>query len=609
MEGSGQPHTQTLRSWFTDRVVVVGLGLVLAQVVLRVWALAGSWFYADDYRLLLQALGRPLTLTYLLEPFDSQFMPVGRLLAWVASRGEPLDWPLAAALVLLLQLGAGIACLWMLTTLFGTRWEVLLLLAVYLTSVVPLTAFMWWAAALNHVPMQIAFFVAVGAWVRYLRDRRPASLALVLLAVTAGLLAYVKAMLVPLVLAYLALAYFATGGPVRRVREVWRSYWPAVVLGAAAAVAYLVHYVVRVPQPFEEGGERSLTALADAMLGRALATGVVGGPWRWATSDSPNALADPPEVAVRLAWLSVAAVVGYAVFRRVRTGRAWFLLGGYAAAMYVLLATSRGQVFGTEVALQYRYLADGAVVLVLCLGLAFLPLPGAPGSSEPRDAPLLALAVPRPLVAGLVLAVSAGGVLSTVRYVDHWHQDDGRRSYLANLRDGLRDLPNAALADRGVPEQVVPSIIAPYNELSRLVPLTGEEARFPEAGHVLHVVDDEGRLHEADVDPQVGSGAGPDRDCGWRLRGDAVEVPLDTEVYAWDQWLRIGYLSSTDTPIRVLTGDHEVQTEVLQGLDELYVKVQDTFDTVVLDGIDPGATVCITEIEAGPLEPAGGAVG
>src|SRR3546814_2308227 len=83
--------------------------------------LAGSWFYADDYRLIGDARAGGLTLEQLGDPFDSQFMPLGRLIAWVVADSGYVNWPVAAGSILLLQAIASFACLLMLVVLFGDR--------------------------------------------------------------------------------------------------------------------------------------------------------------------------------------------------------------------------------------------------------------------------------------------------------------------------------------------------------------------------------------------------------------------------------------------------------------------------------------------------------
>src|SRR4051812_46820413 len=143
-----------------------------AQLVFRGWALFPSWFYTDDYRLLYDARSRGLSWSYLTAPFDSQFMPVGRLVAWVVASGGTLDWTLAVSLTLLLQGIASLTCLAMLCSLFGARPGVLVLLATYLTTAMTLPATMWWAASLNQLPLQAVLFGGLTVGVRYLRTAR-----------------------------------------------------------------------------------------------------------------------------------------------------------------------------------------------------------------------------------------------------------------------------------------------------------------------------------------------------------------------------------------------------------------------------------------------------
>ena len=601
------PRDAGAREWLQDRIVVVGLVMVLAQTALRGWSQSSSWFFTDDYRLLLEATDEPLTVGYLVEPFDSQFMPFGRLLSWLVAHSEAFDWALAASLVVVLQAAAGVACLWMLTVLFGRRWEVLLLLGVYLTSAIPVPAFMWWAAAVNQVPMQLMAFVAIGFWVQYLRTRRWSPLLLTVGAVLLGLMCYVKMLLVLPVLAFMALAYFVSGGPWSRLRATWDLYRPAVLLGLLTGVGYVAHYLWRVPQPFEDSEGAAVLEVLDAMLGQSLTTGALGGPWRWWETTPPIVLASPPEVTIRLAWVVVVLVVGYSVLRRHNAGRAWLLVSLYASAAFGLLATSRGQLFGVFAGLEYRYLTDVVVVLVLGVGLAFLELPGAPGSSRERAAPLLSVKAPRSVVIGLTAVVAVGGLVSTVRYVGYWHEDNASAEYTDNLVESLSPIELPAVADGLLPEEVMPAYTSPNNELSTFVRLTGQDVAFPSATRQIHFVDETGTLSLGEVDPRVDSGPGPEPDCGWRVTGnDEVRVPLGTTAFPWSGWMRVGYLASGDVPVEVTVGERTVRTEVVHGLNDLFVQVRGIGDSVVFSGLPAGATLCVDRVEVGPLTEATG---
>ena len=393
----------------TQLVVGVALMMVAAQLGFRAWALYSSWFFTDDYRLMLDAHGTPLSWRYAWTSFDSHVMPLGRVLVWLVTEAGPLNWHLTASITLAFQLMASLACLWMLVTLFGARWVVLVPLALYLTSVLTMPALMWWAAGLNQMPFQVSFFCSVTLWVMYLRSRRLRHLFLTLVSVVIGVGFYEKALIVGVVLTFLALGYFASGGLRDRVLHVVRTYWPAVVAGGVLAGGYLYYYLFNVPRPFESSSSGDVVAddIANSMLGTSLPTGLLGGPWRWWNTTPPIVLADPPGWTVHLAWMTLLLVVLYSALRRTRTLRGWALLATYVLCLYAVLTVSRGQIYGGLSGLEYRYLTDAVCAAALVLGLVFAELDGAVESSAPRRGA-------RPHVAGSVLAgggadVAGGG--------------------------------------------------------------------------------------------------------------------------------------------------------------------------------------------------------
>jgi hypothetical protein len=579
--------------------VGTGVAMVVLQLVFRAWALYPSFFYLDDYSLLLEAQDGSFDSGYLLSPWNGHLMPGGRLVAWLVSQAGTLNWGLAATLTLALQAMASLAALWMLVTLAGRRWGVLAPLALYLFTALTMSALMWWTACLNQLAMQLGFFVAVGAWVRYLRDHRFRWALVAYAGVAVGLLFDVKALLIVPVLVFLALGWFCSGSPLARVRTLARRYWLSAVVTAPVLVAYLAYYTTHVSQPFERPQPELVAKLSDSMLGTAFISAAVGGPWQWAPLAPPNAFADPPGWAVHLAWVVVTLVVLYGVLRRERTLRAWMLLVGYLAVLMVLVLVSRGPVFGALIGLEYRYLTDAACVLALSTALAFLPLQGAEQSSRPRDEPLLTRAAPRWTAAVLVAAVAVSGVASSVRQVGYWHRDNPSESYMHTLARDLATYGAVDLVDRPAPEAIYPALFAPDNTVGRLAALVSHRVTFPEASSHLLAVADDGGLRRAAIQLGVASEAGPVENCGWPVRDRGRTIRLQDAAFDFDWWLRIGYLASHESPVVVSAGDSVVETSVSQGIGSLFVHVTGTFEGVRIEGVQPGTTVCVDVIEVG----------
>jgi hypothetical protein len=597
-------------------VLPVAAALVLGQLVLRGWAAAGGYYLLDDFVFIDRAVSLPFDLR-IFDDYNGHLMPGSFTLVTALTAVAPLSWPAVVALGLLQQLAIDVALLRLLVLLFGRRPAVLVPFAVYVTSSITLPAFLWWAAALNQLPMQLAVLLALHAHVQYLRSGELRRALQAVAAVAGGLLFSEKALLALPLLVALTLFWATEGGPVARVRQSLRQHRAAWLLHGALGLAYTAFYALHVSSPIE--GTPTVADVADLAgpaLVRAVLPGLLGGPWAW--EDFPPALgiADPPPV---LQWLSVAVaavVVAVSVLRRRGAGRAWVLLALYVAGTCVLLSASRAQLIGPfALSREYRYFTDVAMVGALCLALAFLPVRDAPvvlrERALPRRSTAVAAAVGRrpalPVAGGalVVLALVAGSVVSTVDYAGRWHANPAR-PFVENARADLAARPGTVLIDGVVPDPVQWNVLGPYALASSLL-AGAPEARFLHDGQsvaAISMLDEQGRVQPAWVPPLSSAVPGPQPDCGWLVADRPVPIPLQFGgVGPWSWVVRVVWLSSTDATGWVAAGDQRVPVLLPAGLHETFVQVSGTVPTVTVELAPPAAPICVPQVEIGSAQP------
>lgn len=584
-------------------VVAVGLGMVLVQVLFRAWMLKDGWFFTDDYLLLSEALTNDLDLAYLLRPENGHLMPATRFVYYLVAHFGWLNWPLAVAIAVLLQLIASLSALWMLVTLFGRRWATLPPLAIYCTTAITAQASLWWVSIVNQTPMQIAMFLAVGCWVQYLRSRSTAWLTGTVLAVLFSLLFFQKGLLILVVLIYLMLAFFTTGGLVARISQSVRQHWQAALAVGTVSLIYLAYYLSVTDgtgQPQSGGWFETFSA----MFLRAFSTGIIGGPNGWSPRPG-GAWADPTALQLFVAWSVILTVVATSIVLRRRAGRAWILLAIYYAALATTITATRSGYFGSDIALAYRLQTDGVAVAILALSLAFMPILG---SKEPNEArcqlPVAWTQRVHLMAAAALVVVCVNGLGNWLWFAKNWNASNGSRSYVTQLREDMVRIGQADLTDQVVPRAVLSQLAAPYNTLSTVAPaILGPGASFPRSTGRLVRVSPGGQMHQAVLAAATKEIGRPQGVCGWRLspgEGRRISMRTPTDPATW--WVRIGYLAAGSGEARVRVGSDVFTVQLRDGLHSAFIQTEQPVSDIHIGGLTSDVEICLDTVEVGTAQ-------
>lgn len=612
------------------KVALGAVVLIVAQGVLRAWIAYRGYFFLDDFAFTGRAARHSLTDLngYLLQSYNSHLMPGAFVEVWILTKIWPLNFAATVTVSVVLQVLVGTAFYRLLREMFGTRPAILVPLAFYLFTPITLPAFVWWAAALNQLPQQLAMITALWCQTRYLRTGRVRVGVYGAVATAGGLLFSEKTLLtVPLVIAY-TLLWFARGHLITRVREICRRHWRVLVAYLVVAVPYSAYYVLAVPSPgrsVAHGGD--VVQLFGSAFAHALDPGMLGGPWSWSRVGFVGALAAPGGLVTYVSTVAVVGLVVVTVAALRRAVFAWLLALGYASTALLLLAFSRATFIGPFIGDEYRYVTDVAVVAVLAASLVLLR-PAGVWWTDPQPPERRAWtgtlaqhhvyadvrdALPR-VRAGVVVAVVTclflvSATASTVRYDRYWSTNPAR-PYVTTLRTELRLAPHdLVLYDQEVPAEVAWALLYPYNRLSNLLHPLPERPRFLLPGRTspsLAITDDSGHLRRVAI---AGPSALPGpvtNGCSWLLGSRQVTVQLSSTTFPWTWVLHMAYIASADTTTTLRAGATTARVALHRGLHELYLLVTGAIDHVDFSAFTNDATACTSDLEVGKAVPIDG---
>ena len=543
-------------------------------------------------------------------------MPLGLAIGWILVRFSPYDWALASAVTLVLLAATCLALLRLLRTLFGDHPGILVPLLVYLVSPLSFAGLSWWVVTLELLPLQLAMFCAVTAHVKYLRTGRLAYALATGGWLLAGMASSLKGAFVPLLLFALTSAFFTSGrwsrGVLIALREHWRVWAGYLALMAGYAALYLSQLSTSTVQPGTPGTFSSVLAMASDLLRDTLVPGAFGGPWHWLGGQG-DAVAHPPAGLLQVSWVLAAAVVVVSIWNRLDAWRAWLILAFWLVAADIIpvaLAQRASFLPGEPSGHETDYLWDAVAVLVISIGLAFLPLAGEEMVQRPRPRRRLTQQHIRSVTACLVTALLIGSIWS-FRDFEAVTKSAPGRSYIATARLALAGAPaGTVIIDDPVPQDVFGGLfVGPPSQASAvLAPLQRAQAvRAPfitrPRGTFNHLLefDGWGRLVVSEVLGVANKPLAAGLPC-WPAVHNAITIPL-----AWrslnPKTLRIGYLSGGEGEISVTFAGKSQLYKIVSGINSGYLPVRGNGSVIIVKLVS-GVRPCIGDVEVGVLLPA-----
>jgi len=470
-------------------------GILVLQAVLVGRYVRDSWFFVDDFLFLRQGLDEPLSLDYLRLGLFEHFSPVHRFVDWAFIRTAGLNWTVAASVLMLLVAGCTLSFFYLTSAIISDRRRVLVVTGLYAVSLFFVRNAVWWTGGIHLMFVTIATLVCLGGFARWLIDRSPFNLAISVAALTFALLTHEHGLLI---IGYLVLLRALVLEPritswrtaIHSVRNDWYAWVLYVALTAVAAGNFLANYYAESTRPPVGDLLRYLWyAVAEGFFSTLFLVKV------------PEARIATPVVSGAIALAcGLAIVVGSLVVHR-GAWRPWtvfflsFLVGSLA------LGLNRTVQFGPTIGREPRYHMALAALFLVCAAVAF---DGARRFAIPKARSSVAFAVA--LVLGVTylfafvrsaprVAAMDGSVPLTEAFFDQLGQDLGNERRLGR---------EPVIANEAMPEEIVPSFLAPFNRFDRALGLF-DEGLVVERGPTTHRVSSTGALVPVDVEAMESS--------------------------------------------------------------------------------------------------------
>lgn len=613
------------------------LAVITGSVAVRSAWLAGTWFKQDDLAFRFNAHQYGLDFGYLFTRRDGHFMPGALTQVWLFEKVFGASWWPIVAWCAALQIAAAWLAWKFFAEVFGKRPAGLVFVAALLWNPLTLDATMWWASAMQFLPLQVAFFGLLLAFRRAIslysgpftsskdgesqnepttiggtRQTQLGASAIVGGVFLVGLLFSEKLLLLAV---FIVLVGIATPlGPSRfpltvRIRA---ALMPVGVLCIVALMWAVLYFTAEKSCPACNYAAASLEGAYGSgwkLFAYSVLPSLAGGPWRW-TSDVPSlALAAPSKLAVSGVLFVMAAICVFSIIRRPRVSLLWMALVVYFVLLIMALASpgsGRISALGELAGRVPRYGADAVLATLLVLILASLQHPmesqQVPDSQATSGRHWSNWELGGTAAVCFVLVLSA--IWSSTRLVDlETHAPAQAYSKAAlnsvSAENGRIDM----LPGQPTPAEVLNSLYFPGATTRTVLAPLSERFRFAEVVNEPRLVLQDGRIVPARISGLV---VGDGKSCVARVtRGQTEYAELPTNLFPWPWYMTVSYRTDRGGHLATALGSGpKVRARTRAPSGSITFQSGGEGRRISLNATS--GSVCITQLRVGNAEPADG---
>jgi hypothetical protein len=596
------------------------VAVIFVECLYALWTASRGYFWQDDF-IDLQALrqlgfGRRL----LEQPVFGHFIPGFNFVDYLVSMIVPYPWWLIVLLEVSL-FGLSLFLLHhLLTTLFGSTWVGVALVAVAGASFSLVPSLVWWATGLEYLVAIPATLLACIFHVRYLRTGQVRNAVFGGVSIAVGFAFYDGFFVSVLFIVLMTLLIWPVGPGLHGLFQTFAAHSRAWVC-YAIPVALELGWRFAHPGIYITGGSATLTQVL-AFVGLSWTqtfVPLVFGVDAWVLPAHGERIF----AGLLGQTLLVAFVVG-TVLRKRSAWRAWVLIGSTFLVSATLVGATRAGTYGPGDASDVKYVALDAFFLVIAVGFALLPV--RPLSSSPTvivqaesadSQNRTATARPAWLRTLIVLTVLAVLVVYGTALLFDQNRDSesvgshASHGYFANFSaswpSGTAATSHAFLWNTEINPRVVTPTFYPYDTASLTVGRLHPEIRFDEWGGTGYLLRSDGSVVRATAVTQARGLVGERTACANpQRRAGKVEVRLDHPLNKAKQWF--GLISFQSATGAVATQSDGATVVFPKGGGTLITAFPPTPLDSVAWSLQPGASVCITGFRVVLPEPLGAQV-